>query len=60
MLDTTSNAATISAALRAYLRWRASCGDAVQPLLAVICVARALEPGVAAARAQARARSIGC
>ena len=35
-LNTTSNAITIAAALRAYLRYRASCGDAVQPLLAVI------------------------
>jgi integrase len=35
-LSTTSNAITITAALRAYLRYRASCGDAVQPLLAVI------------------------
>ena len=35
--NTTSNAAAINAALRAYLRWRATRGDAVQPLLAVIC-----------------------
>jgi len=35
-LNTTSNAITIASALRAYLRYRASCGDAVQPLLAVI------------------------
>ena len=35
-LSTTSNAITIASALRAYLRYRASCGDAVQPLLAVI------------------------
>lgn len=34
--NTTSNAITIASALRAYLRYRASCGDAVQPLLAVI------------------------
>ena len=34
--NTTGNAAAINAALRAYLRWRTSCGDAVQPLLAVI------------------------
>jgi len=34
--NTVSNAATIASALRAYLRYRASCGDAVQPLLAVI------------------------
>jgi len=34
--NTISNAATIASALRAYLRYRASCGDAVQPLLAVI------------------------
>ena len=33
---TTSNAITIASTLRAYLRYRASCGDAVQPLLAVI------------------------
>ena len=36
LVNTASNAATINAALRAYLRWRATCGDAVQPLLAVI------------------------
>lgn len=36
LLNTTSNATTINAALRAYLRWRATCGDAVEPLLAVI------------------------
>ncbi len=35
-LSTTSNAVAIASALRAYLRYRASCGDAVQPLLAVI------------------------
>lgn len=35
-LGTTSNAITIASTLRAYLRYRASCGDAVQPLLAVI------------------------
>lgn len=35
-LNTTSNAITIASALRAYLRYRASCGDAVQPLLGVI------------------------
>jgi integrase len=35
-LGTTSNAITIAATLRAYLRYRATCGDAVQPLLAVI------------------------
>jgi integrase/recombinase XerC len=35
-VDTTSNAVTIASTLRAYLRYRASCGDAVQPLLAVI------------------------
>ena len=35
-LGTTSNAITIASALRAYLRYRACCGDAVQPLLAVI------------------------
>ncbi len=34
--NTTSNAITIASALRAYLRYRASCGDAVQPLLGVI------------------------
>jgi integrase len=36
LVNTTCNAATVNAALRAYLRWRATCGDAVQPLLAVI------------------------
>jgi integrase len=36
LLGTTSNAITIAATLRAYLRYRASCGDAVQPLLAVV------------------------
>ena len=35
-LATTSNAITIASTLRAYLRYRATCGDAVQPLLAVI------------------------
>lgn len=35
-LSTTSNAITIASTLRAYLRYRATCGDAVQPLLAVI------------------------
>jgi integrase/recombinase XerC len=35
-LGTTSYAITIASMLRAYLRYRASCGDAVQPLLAVI------------------------
>jgi integrase len=35
-LGTISNAITIASTLRAYLRYRASCGDAVQPLLAVI------------------------
>lgn len=35
-LNTTSNAIATGVALRAYLRYRASCGDAVQPLLAVI------------------------
>lgn len=35
-LSTTSNAITIASTLRAYLRFRATCGDAVQPLLAVI------------------------
>ena len=34
--NTISNATTIASALRAYLRYRASCGDAMQPLLAVI------------------------
>lgn len=33
---TTSNAITIASTLRAYLRYRATCGDAVQPQLAVI------------------------
>lgn len=36
LVNTTSNAATVNAALRAYLRWRVTCGDVVQPLLAVI------------------------
>ena len=35
-LGTTSNAITIASTLRAYLRYRATCGDAVQPLLAVL------------------------
>lgn len=35
-LGTTSNAITIASTLRAYLRYRATCGDVVQPLLAVI------------------------
>jgi integrase/recombinase XerC len=35
-LGTTSNAISIASALRAYLRYRATRGDAVQPLLAVI------------------------
>jgi integrase len=35
-LGTTSNAITIASTLRAYLRYRATCGDAVQPMLAVI------------------------
>ena len=35
-LGTTSNAITIASTLRAYLRYRASLGDAMQPLLAVI------------------------
>lgn len=34
--NTTSNALAINAALRGYLRWRGSCGDAVRPLLGVI------------------------
>jgi integrase/recombinase XerC len=34
--NTTSNAVTINAALRGYLRWRGSFGDAVRPLLGVI------------------------
>jgi integrase/recombinase XerC len=34
--NSTSNAMAIASALRPYLRYRASCGDAVQPLLAVI------------------------
>jgi integrase len=34
--NTTSNALAINAALRGYLRWRSSCGDAVRPLLGVI------------------------
>lgn len=35
-LGTTSNATTIASALRAYLQYRATCGNAVQPMLAVI------------------------
>jgi site-specific recombinase XerD len=35
-LGSTSNAITIASTLRAYLRYRSTCGDAVQPLLAVI------------------------
>ena len=35
-LGTTSNAVTIASTLRAYLRYRATRGDAVQPLLSVI------------------------
>ena len=35
-LGSTSNAITIASTLRAYLRYRATCGEAVQPLLAVI------------------------
>ncbi|MBC7939955.1 MAG: tyrosine-type recombinase/integrase [Chitinophagaceae bacterium] len=35
-LGTTSNAITIASTLRAYLRYRTTCGDAVQSLLAVI------------------------
>jgi integrase/recombinase XerC len=35
-LGTVSNAITIASTLRAYLRYRTTCGDAVQPLLAVI------------------------
>lgn len=34
--NTISNAVTINAALRGYLRWRATCGDSVQALLGVI------------------------
>ena len=53
VLSTTSNAITIASTLRAYLRYRASCGDAVQPMLALISspahwslasLPRALEP----------------
>ncbi|HET7159736.1 MAG TPA: tyrosine-type recombinase/integrase, partial [Burkholderiales bacterium] len=53
LLNTTSNAISINGALRAYLRWRASCGDTVRSLLAVISspanwslapLPRALEP----------------
>jgi integrase/recombinase XerC len=35
-LSSISNATTIAVTLRTYLRYRATCGDAVQPLLAVI------------------------
>lgn len=34
--STVNNAVTINSALRDYLRWRSTCGDAVQPLLGVI------------------------
>ncbi|MEJ8852664.1 tyrosine-type recombinase/integrase [Variovorax rhizosphaerae] len=34
--NTISNAITVNGALRGYLRWRGSCGDAVRPLLGVI------------------------
>ena len=34
--NTVRNAVAINAALRAYLRWRSTCGHAVQPLLGVI------------------------
>ena len=34
--NTISNAVTINAALRGYLRWRSTCGDSVQALLGVI------------------------
>ena len=36
LFNTACNAATVNAALRAYLRWRATHRDAVQRLLAVI------------------------
>ncbi len=36
MRNTISNAVTINAALRSYLRWRSVCGDSVQALLGVI------------------------
>lgn len=36
VIDTASNAAAISSALRAYLGYRATCGDPVQPLLVAI------------------------
>lgn len=35
--NTISNAVSINAALRDYLRWRSTCGDPVQALLGVIC-----------------------
>ena len=35
-LGTTSNATAIASSLRAYLQYRATCGDKVQPMLAVI------------------------
>ena len=35
-LGTTSNATAIASSLRAYLQYRATCGDTVQPMLAVI------------------------
>ena len=50
LFNTTSNAATINAALRAYLRWRATRGDASNPARRH-CVARV---DAVAARAQAR------
>lgn len=34
--NTVNNAVAINSALRDYLRWRSTCGDAVQPLLGVI------------------------
>lgn len=36
VLGTSSNAFTIASTLRAYLRYRATCGDVVEPLLAAI------------------------
>jgi integrase/recombinase XerC len=52
--STPSNAMALTSALRRYLRYRASCGDRVQPLLSSICspahwslasLPRALSPG---------------
>ena len=59
-LNTNSNALTIASALRAYLRYRASCGDAVQPLLAVISSPAHWSLASLPRALDARARSSGC